>query len=363
MDFENVCERLKDDPEVLAFVIKIYTENLELKKYCAKLEARIAELERQLNQNSKNSSRPPSTDGFKRVTKKRKKGENPPGGKKGHKGHTLEFTDNPDFTKNHRPSLCENCDASLDGVKPASVEKRQVTDISLPTMHVTEHVGESVICSHCGHYNAAPFPAHVKSPLQYGPIIRALMVYLSIYQLIPYDRLSEFFSDVYGRGPSKATIIKACSDCFEKLKDVEEEIKQELLKGHVLHADETGMQVNGKREWLHTASSDRLTYYAHHKKRGTEAIDDMDIIPQYNGVLVHDCWSSYFGYNCTHALCNAHLIRDLEGTSENYGQEWSGKMQNLLFEILKEVRESPADVNSLPTKRIRYYDARYLPFR
>ena len=322
MDFENVCERLKDDPEVLAFVIKIYTENLELKKYCAKLEARIAELERQLNQNSKNSSRPPSTDGFKRVTKKRKKGENPPGGKKGHKGHTLEFTDNPDFTKNHRPSLCENCGASLDGVKPASVEKRQVTDISLPTMHVTEHVGESVICSHCGHYNAATFPDHVKSPLQYGPIIRALMVYLSIYQLIPYDRLSEFFSDVYGRGPSKATIIKACSDCFEKLKDVEEEIKQELLKGHVLHADETGMQVNGKREWLHTASSDRLTYYAHHKKRGTEAIDDMDIIPQYNGVLVHDCWSSYFGYTCTHALCNAHLIRDLEGTSENFGLEW-----------------------------------------
>ena len=101
MDFDKICKRLKDYPELLAFVIKLHTENLELKKYCAKLEERIVELERQLNQNSKNSSRPPSTDGFKRVQKKRKKGEKPPGGHKGHKGHTLEFIKDPDFTEKH----------------------------------------------------------------------------------------------------------------------------------------------------------------------------------------------------------------------------------------------------------------------
>ena len=359
MEYDEVCKRLEHDPELLAFVNHLLTENFELKKYCASLEARIAELERQINQNSKNSSKPPSTDGFKRVTKKRKKGENPPGGQKGHKGHTLEFTSNPDFVEVHKASICEGCGASLAGVKPISVEKRQVSDVPPPVIYVTEHVGESVICPHCGQYHTAPFPPHVNGPLQYGPYIRALMVYLCIYQLVPYDRTSEFFSDVYGRGPSKGTIIKACSDCSKNLVDVEEKIKQQLLKKHVLHADETGMQVNGKRKWVHTVSDEKLTFYAHHKKRGSVAIDEMEIIPQFNGVLVHDCWSPYFRYPCTHALCNAHLLRELEGVSENCNQKWSGIMQDLLIEILEEVRETSKTAASLSPERIREYEERY----
>ena len=359
MEYDEVCKRLENDPEVLAFIKHSQTEKYELKEYCASLEARIAELERQINQNSKNSSRPPSTDGFKRVPKKRKKGKNPPGGQKGHKGNTMEFTKEPDFIEEHRASICEGCGASLDGVEPITVEKRQVNDIPPPEIYVTEHVGESVICPHCGQYHAAPFPAHVKSPLQYGPYIRALMVYLCIYQLIPYDRASEFFSDVYGRAPSKGTIIKTCSDCSEKLVDVEEKIKEHLLKKHVLHADETGMQVNGKREWVHTVSDEKLTFYAHHKKRGSVAIDEMGIIPQFSGVLVHDCWAPYFRYTCTHALCNAHLLRELEGISENFSQNWSVAMQNLLIEILEEIRETPENVISLSPERIRDYEERY----
>ncbi len=359
MEYDEVCKRLENDPELLTFVNHILTENYELKKYCASLEARIAELERQINQNSKNSSRPPSTDGFKRVTKKREKGKNPPGGQKGHKGHTLEFTQNPDFIEVHRPSICEGCGMSLDGVKPIAVEKRQVSDVPPPVIYVTEHVGESVICPHCGQYHAAPFPTHVTRPLQYGPFIRALMVYLCMYQLIPYDRTAEFFSDVYGRGPSKGTIIKACSDCSKNLVDVEEKIKEQLLKKHVLHADETGMQINGKREWLHTVSDENLTFYAHHEKRGSVAIDEMGIIPEFSGVLVHDCWNPYFRYSCTHALCNAHLLRELEGISENCEQKWSDMMQDLLNEILEEVHDTSKTATSLSPERIREYEERY----
>ena len=185
------------------------------------------------------------------------------------------------------------------------------------------------------------------------------MVYLCIYQLIPYDRASEFFADVYGRAPSKGTIIKACSDCSHKLVDVEEKIKEQLLKKHVLHADETGMQVNGKREWVHTISDEYLTFYAHHKKRGSEAIDEMGIIPQFNGVLVHDCWRPYFRYTCEHALCNAHLLRELEGISENFSQKWSVAMQNLLIESLEKIRGTPEKAKSLSSEWIQEYEKRY----
>jgi transposase len=354
MERDEIRALMARDPESIVTLI------VHLEETIALLEARIAELEHQLHQNSTNSSRPPSSDGFKRPTKRRKPGKNPPGGKKGHKGHTLEFIDNPDVVETHRASVCEGCGASLAGVPPTTVERRQVSDIPPPRIYVTEHRGEAVICPRCGQKHAAPFPDDVSSPLQYGPYIRSLMVYLCIYQLVPYDRACEFFGDVYGREPSKGTLIAAAADCSNNLVEVEAGIKELLLNEPALNVDETGMRVNGKRKWLHSASTAHLTFYAHHDNRGTKAMDEIGIIPQYGGVLIHDCWRSYFRYTCSHALCNAHLLRELEGISENYGQKWSDALKDLLIEILNAVRAAPDAATSLDPFQIEEYSRRYV---
>ena len=221
----------------------------------AYLESRIAELEARLNQNSRNSSRPPSTDGFRRPKSQRKKGERSPGGQKGHKGQTLEMVDDPDQVEAHTVSTCEKCGASLEEIEPATVENRQVHDIPPLKIIVTEHRVEHKTCPCCRHDNHGEFPPEVKYPVQYGLNLKALMVYLCIYQLIPYDRACETFRDLFGRTISKATLVKAVAECSENLAGVEERIRELLAGARVFHVDETGMRVNGVRQWLHVAST------------------------------------------------------------------------------------------------------------
>jgi transposase len=305
----------------------------EQNRIIADLEKRIRELEAQLKQNSRNSNRPPSTDIYKRPQSQRKKGERSAGGQKGHEGRTLDWVKIPDQVKVHSISECEGCGASLEVTESVKIERRQVHDIQPLTITVTEHHVEHKLCPHCGRCNHAEFPSDVQYPIQYGRNLKALMVYLCIYQLLPYDRVRETFADLFGRSMSKATLVKAVSECSRNLDGVEEKIRELLAGAQVLHVDETGMRVNGIRQWLHVASTEILTWYGHHRKRGSQATDSIQILPRFEGTMVHDFWASYFRYPCRHALCNVHLLRELNGISENYSQEWSEQMHDLIQEI------------------------------
>lgn len=323
------------------------------------LEIRIAELEARLNQNSRNSNRPPSTDGFRRPKSQRKKGERPPGGQKGHKGQTLEWVETPDQVKLHQVTACEGCGESLEHIEPIKIEQRQVHDIPPMKIIVTEHRGEHKECPNCGRYNRAKFPPEVQYPVQYGWNLKALMVYLCIYQLLPYERISETFNDLFGQSVSKATLVKAVSDCYQNLAGVEEKIRELLAGAQVLNVDETGMRVNGIRQWLHVASTELLTWYGHHRKRGSRATDDLQILPKFRGTLVHDFWASYFRYPCNHALCKVHLLRELKGISENYGQKWSEQMHDLILEMKKAVDTAKDLSQPLRHQQIIDFEKRY----
>jgi transposase len=346
LERDEILALIQTDPEAIVTIIQT-------------LEKRIADLERQLNMNSRNSSRPPSTDGFKRPQKKRKRTGKLPGGQEGHKGHTLEWCENPDIIKTYRVPFCEGCGASLEGVPAKSVDEREDYDIPEPQIIVTKHIAETVVCPRCGQSHKGSFPADISAHLQYGPNIRALMVYLSTYQLLPYERAAEIFSDLYGCSPVKATLMKSISDCATNLEGFENQVKHLLSEASVLCADETGLRVEGKREWLHTASTDRLTLYGHHLKRGSEAMDAIGVLPEFNGTMVHDCWSPYFGYACTHAVCNAHILRDLQGISENYDQKWSDELHDLLLEIYAAVKEAPESAVSLEEDEMEDFRRRF----
>jgi transposase len=350
-----------DAPEFYSasYVQSLLTIIEEQNKIIAELQKRIQELEAQLKQNSRNSSRPPSTDVYKRPQSQRKKGERGAGGQNGHEGRTLEWVKIPDQVKVHPISECEECGASLEQVKPVKVERRQVHDIPPLTVTVIEHHGEHKLCPHCGRYNRAQFPSGVQYPIQYGQNLKALMVYLCIYQLLPYDRVCETFIDLFGRSMSKATLVKAVSECSQNLAGVEETLRDLLADAQVLHVDETGMRVNGIRQWLHVASTELLTWYGHHRKRGSQATDEMQILPRFGGTMVHDFWKPYFRYPSCHALCNAHLLRELKGISENYGQKWSEQMYDLIQEIKEAVEVVRAHSYTLSGRQISDFEERY----
>jgi transposase len=356
---EEILELCRTNPEAIVSLIEKQDRIItELTERIVQLESRIAELEARLNQDSQNSSKPPSSDGFRRPQSQRRKGERPVGGQKGHKGHTLDWVETPDHIDVHTVSVCEGCGESLESVGSIKVERRQVHDAQF-RIEVTEHHAEHKQCPHCGQFNRAKFPSDVQYPVQYGRNLKALMVYLCIYQLLPYERVSEMFSDVFGHSISTGTLVKAVQDCYQTLAGVEERIQELLAEAQVLHVNETGMRVTGIRQWLHVASTELLTLYSHHRKRGSQATDDMQILPRFRGTMVHDFWASYFRYPCRHALCNTHILRELKGISENYGQRWSEQLHDLIQEIKNEVDGVREHSGSLSHQKTADFEGRF----
>lgn len=327
------------------------------------LEERIKTLEEQLNKNSRNSSKPPSTDGLAKKKPKpkslRKKSGRKPGGQEGHPGTTLTMVEKPDETVPYEASTCNRCGMNLKDLEATDHERRQVFDIPPIKIKVTEHCAEIKICPKCGCTTKADFPEDVKHVVQYGPHVAALSVYLHHYQLLPYERSCELLSDICGCKISPATLIRAENDCFEKLEGFENEIKNHLEQSDVIHCDETGMKINGNRNWLHVSSTDKLTYYSVHPKRGSEAMNDIDILPNFSGIAIHDFWKAYYKYNCKHSLCNDHHLRDLTGICENYDQQWSKKMVDLLIEIKKCVDKARETSDCLENEQLTYFEAKY----
>lgn len=343
--------------------IKEQSANIDqLSKENKALNERVKSLESQVNKNSNNSSKPPSSDGFKKKTKSlRTKSGKTLGGQKGHEGKTLELSDNPDEIIIHTVDKCDICGESLQDISPERHIIRQVVDIPEIKVKVIEHRAEVKKCPKCRRKNTGKFPDGITNSVQYGEKVKAVSVYLTQHQLIPYKRGSELIFDMFGIRLSQGTMVNFNAYCHENLKTVEDNIKNSIINSQgAVHFDETGISIDKKRQWLHVASNDKYTYYEAHQKRGKEAVDDINILSNFTGTAVHDCWKTYHQYsNCDHALCNAHILRELNGISELEKQKWAEPMKNLLIEIKKEVDLSWNTANALTLDKIEVFEKRY----
>lgn len=324
-------------------------------------EARLEQLESQQHKDSRNSSKPPSDDGFGKRTKSlRKKSERPSGGQKGHPGSTLEWCEQVDEVVTHTVESCESCGTSLSAVAAIDYEMRQVHELPQQRLQVIEHQAEIKCCEQCDWLTRGQFPPEVNRPVQYGSGLKGLMVYLMDTQLLPTARTCEVLSEVLGCEVSEGTLYNVRAQCFENLAPVEAQIKASIATSAVVHCDETGLRVNSKLWWLHVASTASLTYYFVHPKRGQIAIDEMAVLPKFKGISVHDGWQSYFWYGCLHSLCNAHHLRELRFIVERYEQDWATEMMTLLVEVKTAVDAAKVAANTaLSRTQLSKFERRY----
>jgi transposase len=362
---DAVLEAFGQGPEaVIELVAKLVGQLESLSARVAALEADNAALRARLGANSRNSSKPPSSDGpgvKPHPKSQRTQSGRKPGGQPGHVGHSLHLIDEPDEVVVHSPSQCEACGQSLEQVSAVRRERRQIVDIPPVKARVIEHQVETKCCPGCGVETSGQFPDSVAAPVQYGPGVATVAVYLNQEQLLPLERSCEVLSDLFGCPISEGTLEKAVAECHEQLAETEAAIKREIEGASVAHFDETGVNIGGKTHWLHVASTTGLTYYASHQKRGREAIDEIGVLPKFLGRAVHDGLTSYWQYrDCEHALCNAHHLRELTFVEEELGQAWAKDLKGLFLEIKRAVdtaRDQGLDELSIEVKR--EFEARY----
>ena len=327
------------------------------------LKARVEELEARLAKDSHNSGKPPSSDGLsKKPCPKslRTKGKNKPGGQPGHPGKTLHLCESPAQTLPHSPAACQGCGASLEDVAPTGFERRQVLEIPQIALAVTEHRSERKVCPECGVLNCGSFPDGVSQPVQYGPRIKGVLAYLTNYQLLPWERATQMLSDLFGSSPSEGSLQTAMRHCDQILRPIVGMIKDALVRADRAHFDETGMRVAGRLHWVHLASTDSLTYYQRHGKRGKKAMEDIGILPSFKGDAHHDGWPSYWDFACKHRLCNVHHLRELTFLIEEYEQAWAEDMKALLLEIKSQVDSArEAGLTALGLVQTGVFEFRY----
>jgi transposase len=334
---------LSPDPDLEAIVavqaaviVELRAVNAEQVRLIATLQARVAELERRLGKDSSNSSKPPSSDGLRKAARAagRAKGQaedRRPGKQPGAPGAHLARVEEPDEVAWHVPDRCGGCGADLAGAPVAGVEARQVFDLPPLGLRVTEHRAERRRCA-CGSTTAAAFPAHARAAACYGPGVRALVCYLCVHQHLPVDRAAQLLADVLGASVATGTLAAVVAEGAAGLEGFVEVVRERLAGAPVAHFDETGARVAGRLHWVHSASTSLLSLFTVHAKRGKVAMDAAGVLGGFGGVAVHDGWAPYWRYDVTHALCGAHLLRELEGVAEEPGQGWAAGMAELLVD-------------------------------
>lgn len=280
-----------------------------------------------LGLNSRNSSKPPSCDPNRKKTP-RNGSEKKRGGQNGHAGVTLIKVNDPDVIEE---LYVDQRKLPKGEYTPVGYESRQVFDIEI-SRKVTEYRSE-ILEDVKGNRFVAEFPAGVTQPAQYGSGVKAHAVYMSQFQLLPYERIRDYFSEQMNFPLSAGTLFNFNQSAYELLEPFEAMAKQKLTEAILAHADETGINVEGKRKWLHCFSNERWTLLFPHEKRGVDAMESFGILPHFNGTLCHDHWKPYYTYTCLHALCNAHHLRELTYAFEQDSQPWAKAMQDLLEEI------------------------------
>jgi transposase len=306
------------------------------------LSQQLKALQDRLAKDSHNSHLPPSSDRFGRKRKSlRHKSEKPSGGQPGHPGASLPFSSTPDEITQLKVECCEVCQQDLQAVGACGKERRQVVDVPAPRLVVREYQAEQKQCPACQQITIAAFPAGVQAPVQYGPSVGAMAVYLVQQQLLPLARACEVMGDLLGVHMSEATVSDLISRCAEQLTPVEQQIKEALMESEVIHQDETGLRVEGKRHWMHVTCTPTLTHYHVDKSRGKPALDAIGILAHFLGISIHDGWSSYFLYDCEHALCLVHVLRDLVFLAEQ-GLLWADDLKRLLLDMKEATEQARA---------------------
>ncbi len=338
MDLES--RELKERVESLEPLAK---ENKDLKTaYSGALEeidglkSRVAELEARLNSNSRNSNMPPSSDGYKRKPAFVRKKKGKQGGQQGHKGRTLQQVEHPDKTVKHKPGPCD-CGHVFSDEELSVAETRQVFDLPQPKLEVTAHQLLKGKCPGCGKWHKGIAPQGVNAPVQYGDGVKTLAVLLNVDYRIPFKKIQILFGDLFGYAINESTVYSASRQCYKRLKEPMEMIKSKIIEAMTAHADETGIRVEEMLRWLHVATTELYTYLFVHEKRGIVALEsEQSILDKLTGWLVHDCWGSYFNFNeLHHALCGAHILRELEGLIENEQSKWARVFKAYLMYVFE----------------------------
>jgi transposase len=357
----NQLEQL-DKEALVAIILMLQEQVSELQHKMDEVAADNQTVRTQLAKNSRNSSKPPSSDGLKKPRPRnlRRKTGRRSGGQKGHPGHTLAMVEKPEHVTIHPVSACSHCTTDLQSVNACGRERRQVFDVPPVQVEVTEHQAEIKVCPGCGRLVKAAFPAEVTQPVQYGRRIQAQASYLNDYQLLPLGRTCEVLGDFYGHTPAQALVLGANMAVVAEIAPSLTATKQQLIAAQVVHFDESGLRIAGRLNWLHVASTADLTYYTVHPKRGQAGMRAMGILPAFRGRAVHDHWLPYFAFDdCLHALCNAHHLRELLLVVEQYAQPWAEETLHLLLDIKAEVDLAPADQMALPPDRLAYFEQQY----
>jgi transposase len=329
MELSNDISVLKD--LVIALLGKVET----LESENSALRAENADLRSRPKLNSRNSHKPPSSDGPAKKPGLPKGPAKKSGGQFGHKGKTLKMVDTPDVVVVHHVASCPCCSKVFSPADVVDVaQKRQVFDIPAPRMEVTEHQLGMVVC--CGRGHLGGFPPEVGQPVQYGSRIKALSVLLNNDYKVPLEKIEQLMGDLWGCSFNESTALTANAGMYQALEPIEEEIKTAVLASDVVHFDETGMRVAKSLHWFHVACTSCFTYLFVHKKRGREALQSDDsLIKDFQNRAVHDCWESYFGFEqCRHALCDSHLLRELTNLIEK-GSKWAAQMHQFILDLYR----------------------------
>lgn len=332
---------------------KLLNANLKSAEKIAELLEKITELTEQIKKlqekqslDSRNSSIPPSSDGLKKkpVNKNRSlrtsSGKNP-GGQEGHKGATYSVIDKPDKVVKHMPALCVGCPHREECLANAKVvETRTVVDVKTVT-EITAH--ELVTIKKCKEKHirlTGEFPEEIRANMQFGTNLQALVVSFNTLGAVSISRIHEILGNVFGIPLSTGTISSMLTKASDKVKPALEQIKQRILLQEMTHSDESGFRVEGKTRWAHVMCTDALTYLGLSDFRGQKGMNEIGLLSQYKGINIHDCWSSYWQYpDIVHAICNAHILRELNFVTDNYPEQtWNDKFRNLLLEM-KSVKE------------------------
>lgn len=296
---------------------------------------KIADLEARLSQNSSNSSLPPSSDGLSKKPAFPRSLGGKRGGQKGHRGDTLKMVEQADVViKHHVTAVTCYCGSSLADIAGQVRSKRQVFDLPPQALVVTQHECEEKICAGCGKLHQGNFPHEIVAPVQYGRGVKALVSLLSVGHNLPVGGIKALFADLFGYPLNEATIQSANTLYYECLQQEEAFIRAQVGQADVAHFDESGLRSEGKLHWLHVACTSLFTYFYVHQHRGRQAlVDQASVWKEFMGRAVHDCWQSYFNdEGCRHAICGAHLLRELTALTEK-GSCWASHMHTFLMQI------------------------------
>jgi transposase len=272
----------------------------------------------------------------------------------------LKAVEKPDQVQVHRVRQCAVCHRSLRAEPVLRQERRQVFDVPPVRVEVTEHRAEVKVCPHCQQTTTATFPADVPHAVQYGPRLKAQAVYFNHEHFVPLDRTRQILADLYGASLEEATLLHASRQVAAQVRPLQAQVKAYLTyQAPVVHFDETGLRVQQRLMWLHSASTAQLTWYAVHPHRGTKAMTALGLLPFFQGRAIHDHFAAYFRYSVQHGLCNVHHLRELKFLTAQYRQRWAQRMRLLLLTIKAAVDRARPKHTHLPPKQVAQFETQY----